>query len=169
MRILPVLLAALLGATLVPPAHAGLPKCAASSPSTPGNPCKATRSAATGRLVRVALIEHDVPWSRPLTEAEAHVALERELSLKVGKQMRASDYPDEAQRWRWSGTALVEVVLTPEGTVQQVGLSRSSGFRLLDQRALEVVRRVPKVFVPARLRGRTQRATVPVGFHLKEL
>ena len=76
MRILPVLLAALLGATLVPPAHAGLPKCAAASPSTPENPCKATRSAATGRLVRVALIEHDVPWSRPLTEAEAHESLD---------------------------------------------------------------------------------------------
>jgi TonB family protein len=119
--------------------------------------------------MQIALIEQDLPWSRPLTEAEARLALERELSLKVGKHMRATDYPGEAQRWRWAGTALVEVVLTPEGYVQQVALSRTSGFRLLDERALEVVRRVPRVFVPPQLRGRPQRATVPVGFHLKEL
>jgi TonB family protein len=105
----------------------------------------------------------------PLSAQEARHALERELSLKVGKQRRAGDYPDEAQRWRWSGTALVEVAVTAEGFVHDVVLSRSSGFRVLDQRALEVVRRVQKVFVPAQLRGRPQRAIVPIGFHVQPL
>jgi TonB family protein len=166
------LLVAALALTLVCPAEAAMRKCAVASAAgaaAAGSPCKAKRPASRGRLVQVALIERELPWFPPLTEAEARLALERDLSLKVGKHMRATDYPDEAQRWRWSGTALVEVVLTPEGYVQQVALSRTSGFRLLDERALEVVRRVPKIFVPAQLRGRPQRAIVPIGFHLKDL
>jgi periplasmic protein TonB len=169
MRIHQLLLAALLGITLVPRVEADSPACTAASPAAAADPCAEKQAASSGRLMPVALLDRDSPWARPLTEIEAQQALERELSLKVGKHMRASDYPDEARRWRWSGTALVEVVLTPEGYVQQVALSRSSGFRLLDERALEVVRRVPKVFVPVQLRGRAQRATVPIGFHLKEL
>jgi TonB family protein len=162
------LLMALLGVTLVLPAEAGLRSCTISSPTREAA-CKGKGFGATGRVMRAALIEPDLPWSPPLTEAEARVALERELSLKVGKHMRATDYPGEAQRWRWSGTALVEVVLTPEGYVHKVALSRSSGFRLLDERALEVVRRVPRVFLPVQLRGKRQRATIPIGFHFKEL
>lgn len=110
----------------------------------------------------------DLPFV-PLSEEEAHHALERDLLLKVGKHMQASDYPDEARRWRWTGTALVEVLVAANGVVKQVALSRSSGFRVLDMHALEVVRRVPKLFVPVGLRQRDRTVTVPVGFYLQKL
>jgi TonB family protein len=116
-----------------------------------------------------ALGESELEILPPLTAEEARQALDRDLSLKVGKYMREGDYPDEARRWRWSGTALIEVLLSAEGLVQQVLLSRSSGFRVLDEQALEVVRRVPKVYVPAQLRGRPQRAVVPIDFRFQEL
>jgi TonB family protein len=114
-----------------------------------------------------ALVDADIDLRSPLSADEARHALEREVSLKVGKHRREGDYPDEARRWGWSGTALVEVGVTGEGLIHEVVLSRSSGFRVLDERALEVVRRVQKLFVPAQLRGRPQRAIVPIGFQFQ--
>jgi TonB family protein len=116
-----------------------------------------------------ALTVGDLALHMPLTRAEAQRALERELSVKVGKQMSPSDYPAEARRWGWSGTALVEVLVSEEGYVRDVNLTRSSGYSLLDEQALTVVRRVPRLFVPVQLRGRPQRATVPIVFHFPRL
>ncbi|HXV09150.1 MAG TPA: energy transducer TonB [Burkholderiales bacterium] len=104
----------------------------------------------------------------PLSEEEAHHALERDLLLKVGKYLQVSDYPGEARRWRWTGTVLVEVLVAADGMVKQVALSRTSGFRVLDMQALEVVRRVSKLFVPVGLRQRDRTVTVPVSFHLQK-
>jgi TonB family protein len=107
--------------------------------------------------------------STMLTEEEALKALEQELSLKVGKQIHPSDYPAEARRWRWTGTSLVQVRVGTDGMVRAVELRRSSGFNVLDERALMIVRRVSKLFVPFRLRGREHAVAVPVGFYLKEI
>jgi TonB family protein len=170
---------AMLAALAVIPAQGGLSECVKPSTATavviPGCVAKqstksgppAVRSVKRGALKRTALVPVEPALTPPLTEAEARRALELELSLKVGKHMREADFPDEAQRWRWSGTALVEVLLTAEGQVEQVILSRSSGFRVLDQQAVEVVRRVPRLFVPPQLRGRPQRAIVPITFHFR--
>ncbi len=106
--------------------------------------------------------------STMLTEEEALKALEQDLSLKVGKQIHPSDYPPEARRWRWTGTSVVQVQVGTDGMVRDVELRRSSGFEVLDEQALAIVRRVAKVFVPLRLRGREHAVTVPVGFYLKE-
>jgi TonB family protein len=106
---------------------------------------------------------------RMLTEEEALKSLEQELSLKVGKQINPSDYPHEARRWRWTGTTLVQVRVDAEGMVGAVELHRTSGFRVLDEQALVMVRRVSKLFVPFRLRGREHAVTVPIGFYLKAI
>ena len=63
---------------------------------------------------------------------------------------------------------LVEVLVAGNGNVKQVVLSRTSGFRVLDEQALTMVKRVQKVFVPVRLRGRDRTVTVPVGFCLQD-
>jgi TonB family protein len=171
----------MLATLLVMPAPAAVRSCAESPSATAAlDPACAARSRAAierpaahfanrAALKRAALVQPEPVLTRPLTEAEARQALDLELSLKVGKHMREADYPDEAQRWRWSGTALVEVLLNAEGLVQKVVLSRSSGFRILDRQAIEVVRRVPRLYVPVQLRGRPQRAIVPVTFHFKSV
>ena len=124
---------------------------------------------ASGRRLDLAALDSDVPVTPHLSPEEAQAALDRELSLKVGKHMREEDYPDEARRWRWTGTAMIEVSLDAEGLVQTVNLSHSSGFRVLDAQAVEIVRRVPRLYVPAQLRGRPQRAIVPIGFQMTDL
>lgn len=124
--------------------------------------------AAAAAIELAGLAADEAPVSHTLTDDEARRLLDRELSLKVGKQMRQGDYPDEARRWRWSGTAMIEVVLSADGLVQEVLLARSSGYQVLDEQALAVVRRVPKVYLPVQLRGRAQRAVVPIDFHFRE-
>ncbi len=102
-----------------------------------------------------------------ISEAQAIEALELDLSLKVGKKLTVADYPTDARAARQTGTAMVEVRVAGDGTVHDVALARSSGHSVLDDRALNVVRRVTKLYMPARLRGREQRATVPIGFYLR--
>ena len=104
-----------------------------------------------------------------LSEEEGLLALEQDLSLKVGKHMQPFDYPAEAMRWRWTGTVLVAAVIAADGAVKEVALSRTSGFRVLDEQALVVVRRVSRVFVPVGLRVRERTVTVPVGFYLQRM
>jgi len=111
----------------------------------------------------------DVTTVDVLSEKEAVLALERELSLKVGKQMREEDYPEEAQRWRWTGTAMIDVIVGANGSVKAVTLGKTSGFRILDTQALIVVRRVSKLFVPVQLRGRDIAVTIPIGFYLQDM
>ena len=111
----------------------------------------------------------DVTTVDILSEEEAVLALERELSLKVGKQMREEDYPEEAQRWRWTGTAMIDVIVGANGSVKAVTLGKTSGFRILDTQALIVVRRVSKLFVPVQLRGRDIAVTIPIGFYLQDM
>jgi len=104
-----------------------------------------------------------------MSDEEALRSLEQEVMLKIGKQILASDYPDEARRWRWTGTTMVRVIVGKQGTVKDVALSRSSGFRVLDESALSVVKRVSKLFVPFQLRGQEHAVTVPIGFYLRGL
>jgi len=111
----------------------------------------------------------DVTTVDVLSEKEAVLALERELSLKVGKQMREEDYPEEAQRWRWTGTAMIDVIVGANGSVKAVTLGKTSGFRILDTQALIVVQRVSKLFVPVQLRGRDIAVTIPIGFYLQDM
>jgi len=143
------------------------------SASAAVKPVNRTRRAETrpGRSpIRLAALDgDDLPGLATLTEEEGQFALEQDLSLKVGKYLQVVDYPQEALRWRWTGTVLVEVLIAGNGLLKSVALSRTSGFRVLDEQALVVVRRVPKLYMPAGLRVRERTLTVPVGFYLQNL
>jgi protein TonB len=113
-----------------------------------------------------AALGSDVYLPPPVTEAEARQKLEREVSLKVGKHRRQDDYPENARLQRWSGTVHVRVLVDGAGLVKEVTVERTSGFQVLDEQALMMVRRVPRVFLPFQLRGRSSEVSVPIGFHL---
>ena len=138
----------------------------------PGKRTKVARKPARRKPVQLAALgapDLSLYPSTMLTEEEALKALEQELSLKVGKQIHPSDYPAEARRWRWTGTSVVQVQVGTDGMIRDVELRHTSGFDVLDEQALAIVRRVSKLFVPFRLRGREHAVTVPVGFYLKEV
>ena len=154
-----LLLAALLAATALACMQASLLFSADADTGTADvkSAPPADKPAAKARRARVVPV---------LTEEEALQVLERDLSRHVGKQIQEADFPEEARRWSWSGTTVVLVSMASDGSMKDVSVRRSSGFRLLDQRALQIVRRVTVPPVPERLRGREVAVTVPVGFYI---
>jgi len=119
-------------------------------------------------LVRFAcaddLLEAPAGWQHD-SDALATEALEVEILRNVGKQTHEADYPEEARRWSWSGTTLVQVSMDRDGGMKEVSVQRTSGFRVLDDQAVKMVRRVPFTRVPDRLKGREVTVTVPIGFY----
>lgn len=105
------------------------------------------------------------PAARQMTEEQALHALELDLSRNVGKQINEADFPEEARRWNWSGTTLVQVLMGADGSMKEISVQKTSGFRTLDEQALRVVRRIAVPPVPERLRGREVAVTVPIGFY----
>ena len=75
-------------------------------------------------------------------------------------------YPFAAKKLKLQGTAVVRVLVSPEGQPKNVALEKTSGVRILDETAVETVRRWS--FVPAR-RGNNRIAAwvdVPIKFRL---
>jgi TonB family protein len=123
-----------------------------------------------GRVFRAGFqVDAEAPEPLPgwhqATDELAVEALRLEILRNVGKQTREADYPEEARRWSWSGTTLVQVVMGVDGKMKTVSVQRTSGFRVLDQRALQMVRRVPSTHIPERLKGREVTVTLPIGFY----
>lgn len=78
------------------------------------------------------------------------------------------DYPEEARRQREQGVVLVNVEVGADGRPDEVSLKRSSGFPMLDEAAVDAVRRWR--FDPARAGGLpvSSRVDVPVRFSLAD-
>lgn len=78
----------------------------------------------------------------------------------------APRYPLESRRRKEQGTVMVKVLVSPAGKVQELKLSKSSGFERLDKVALDAVRKWR--FVPAKQGGRPVEAwvIVPIPFIL---
>jgi len=75
-------------------------------------------------------------------------------------------YPLAARRLGLSGRVELEVLLDPAGRVRAVTLVTSSAHGLLDEAAIEAVRRVPSVPMPEHLPRRILRVRLPVIFEL---
>lgn len=75
-------------------------------------------------------------------------------------------YPRAAKRQRYEGQVLIWVAVGIEGTVQALGIEKSSGYRSLDQAALSAISRWD--FIPALEEGRPVpgRTEVLISFQL---
>jgi protein TonB len=76
-------------------------------------------------------------------------------------------YPLAARRQGLSGRVELEVLLDATGRVRGVSLITSSAHALLDEAAIEAVRRVPSVPMPDHLPRRALRVRLPVVFELR--
>ena len=76
-------------------------------------------------------------------------------------------YPRIATMRGWQGTVIVWLKLDKNGSIAQSSIKTSSGFDVLDQQALEAVKRTPLPLPPAVLRDQISEITVPVAFQLK--
>jgi TonB family protein len=109
------------------------------------------------------------PYGAGLNEEDSLRALESEISRKLGSNIQESDYPEDARRQGWSGTALIAVLVASNGKIKDVSIQQTSGFPSLDSQALRMVGRVNIWWIPQRLRSREVRVTVPVGFYIRDI
>jgi protein TonB len=88
------------------------------------------------------------------------------ISKEIKRHQR---YPPLAQRRGWEGTAEVLLQIAADGKVTSITLGKSSGRSVLDEEALNMVRRAsPLPQAPQNLRGRELTVTVPIVFKLQE-
>jgi periplasmic protein TonB len=87
----------------------------------------------------------------------------------VGKLVatRKDVYPRLARDRRWEGTVRVRVVIGRNGVLKGIVVSDSTGYQILDERALELVKdALPPV--PKELRDHEFSIALPVVFRLKD-
>jgi protein TonB len=100
-------------------------------------------------------------------------ASQNRLLLTYGQSIskeikRYQKYPPTAQRRGWEGTAEVLLQIAADGKVTGITLGKSSGHSMLDDEALDMVRRAsPLPQAPPDLRGRALVVTVPIVFKLQ--
>ena len=109
----------------------------------------------------------------PVQAARTEPAAERTLTSSYEKSLadlikRQETYPDRARRQGWQGTAVVGLSLSAEGKVMDISIIESSGRDILDEAALNMVRRAsPLPRAPEGLRGTERTVRVPIVFKLQ--
>lgn len=82
---------------------------------------------------------------------------------------RRFDYPPLARRRGWQGMVLLSVTLDPDGTLEFVRVSQSSGYAVLDQSAIETMRRVGYIAeAKPWLNGRGLELLLPIVYRLTD-
>ena len=134
--------------------------------STPGEAAR-KRAAHHSPTISSALYKAK-PYGAGMNEEQSLHALEAEISRKLGSKVQEGDYPEEARREGWSGTTRVDVLVGSDGKIKEVSVQQSSGFPILDERAVSMVDRISLWWIPQRLRHREVMVTVPVGFYIRD-
>ncbi len=102
----------------------------------------------------------------PAPEAEQALVANYEQSLSALIR-RHEKYPDRARRQGWEGTAVVGLSLSADGKVRDIAVVESSGREILDDAAVQMVRRAaPLPRAPEPLRGRERMVRIPIVFKL---
>lgn len=100
--------------------------------------------------------------SDPLTLGQYRIAI-------IAAAKRYKKYPRLALDNNWEGQAEIRMVVGADGTIASISVKTRSGFEVLDQQALEMIRKAkPLAPIPAGLRGRGFTVDVPVVFSLKD-
>lgn len=88
--------------------------------------------------------------------------LEREI-------LKHKQYPRVAKMRNWQGEAVIELRIDENGQPASISVQTSSGYEVLDNTAIEMVRKtVTATALPSILRGTTSTFLVPVSFRLQQ-
>lgn len=95
---------------------------------------------------------------------------ERLYRLNLAREARRfKTYPDLARASGWQGVAIVAIDAPSIGALPVVSLARSSGHRVLDDQALEMMTQaVARALIPPEMAGRRFRISVPLEYSLAD-
>ena len=105
--------------------------------------------------------------ARLVGESDAGSLDQYRLALIV-QAKRYKRYPAQAVERGWAGTVEVRLVIAPDGVMRDALIKSSSGYRVLDDQALDMVKKAkPLTMIPPALRGREFSVDIPVIFDLQ--
>jgi protein TonB len=121
-------------------------------------------------VAKAAPVEPSVPpVSAADTEEIDSASLGQYRSALIAAARRYRKYPRVAVENGWEGRAEVRLTIDSNGSIASIGIRTRSGYEVLDQRALEMIRKAkPMAPVPQALRGKGFTLDLPVMFSLKE-
>jgi TonB family protein len=145
-----------------PPAQARAPAVtplpSEARPQTVPNPAAPTVTAAIP----------SVPKRNKAEEAAAISRFAHEISGALRKAVSKRDYPPLARDRRWQGTTQLTLHIHPDGRLGDASVANSSGYEVLDQRALELVKKLELPAVPPEIQSRAFAVGVSVRFTLPD-
>jgi protein TonB len=94
--------------------------------------------------------------------------LESYSSLLANAIAKYKQYPKIAQMRGWQGTVIADLEIDSKGTVISINIKKSSTYEVLDNEALEMIRKAsPFPAPPESLRGKNFNVLVPISFKLE--
>lgn len=98
---------------------------------------------------------------------QARQQIRKQLHNDLGRHFR---YPGVARKRGWEGTVLLDLFIETDGRISKISLARSSGYRLLDNSAINALNKVGSVSDAARwLQGHSLKLQLPVIYHLTSM
>ena len=107
------------------------------------------------------------PQPKAADENRERMLVEQYQQIISAKIKQHEEYPPVAKRRHWEGTTVVQLQLTPEGKVTDISVVEKSGYEILDEAAVKMVRKAsPLPPPPESLPRRDRTVLVPIKFRL---
>ena len=107
-----------------------------------------------------------IPNIVPQEQLTQHI--ESYSSLLANAIAKYKQYPKIAQMRGWQGTVIADLEIDSKGTVISIKIKKSSTYEVLDNEALEMIRKAsPFPAPPESLRGKNFNVLVPISFKLE--
>ena len=135
-------------------------------PTPPATPATSTGSAMiiTEPKAPAGIVNESV--TLPLELEEVSLRVRERLNHDLQRQF---SYPRLAVQRGWEGEVVLAMRLTASGRIEQVRLAHSSGYAVLDESAIDTLRRVGAVTEAVEwLAGRNLELTLPVLYRLQQ-
>lgn len=152
--------------TSLPPAGAQLPQHITHASTVEMPQRSPQRSETVAKQANEMAAGPAAPLAAAPPDAEGLRQYRLALALEARRFRR---YPARALEANLGGTVEVRVAVAAAGAPEDIALAHSSGHELLDDAALDMLRKAaPRTVVPDRLRGRTFVVSLPVVFDLAD-
>ena len=159
-----------------PAAPAAVPAPVAAVPPPAGDSSRATDPAPApisaptpAPVARVEPAPPIQPAAPPAADFADPATLGQYRIAIISAARRYKRYPRLAIDNNWEGQAEIRMVIGIDGNIASISIKSRSGFEVLDQQALDMIRKaMPLTPIPPALRGKGFTVDVPVVFSLKE-
>jgi len=107
------------------------------------------------------------PQPKAADESRDRTLIEQYQQIISARIKQYEEYPPVAKRRHWEGTTVVQLRLGPDGKVTDISVVEKSGYEVLDEAAVKMIRKAsPLPLPPEGLRGRDHTVLVPIKFRL---